>query len=251
MSRHMAISIESTTSLPGDVIPSDRLPPSKKGTLILGPGVRHVQPSEIIATNAGSLKTDTRKAAVWIEHDAGRYVPTVGDLVVAQVHHSATDLFYCSIAAYSSNATLGHLSFEGASRKTRPQLKSGDLVYARVSRAVKGEDVELECVSPSTGKSEGLGQLKGGMIFNVSTSFARRLMMAGSAGGVTILEALGEKLNFEIAVGRNGLVWIQAATTATTLVIGNLLLETESKAYSQIEQGKTVKRALKQLGLAG
>lgn len=240
-----------TSLLPGETIPTDLLPPSKKGTLTLGPGVRHVPPSEIIATNAGLLKTDTRKAAIWIEHDTGRYIPAVGELVVAQIHHSATDLFYCMIAAQSINATLAHLSFEGASRKTRPQLKPGDLVYARISRAVKGEDVELECVSPSTGKAEGLGQLKDGMTFAVSIPFARRLMMPGGAGGINLLESLGEKLNFEIAVGRNGVVWIHAETIPSTLTVGRLLQEAERNAWSPAEQIKAVKKISKDLGVAG
>ena len=93
------------------------------------------------------------------------------------MHHSSVDFYHCAISPYTSFATLPQLAFEGASKKTRPVLHPGSLVYARVALANKHMDPEIECVHPSTGKADGLGELKDGMIFNISLGMARKLMM--------------------------------------------------------------------------
>jgi exosome complex component RRP40 len=241
-----------TILLPGEEISPDQLPKSKKGTLTLGPGLRHLPPSTIQATTSGPLHIVHRKAALWLEHQNGRYQPAVGDLVIAQVHHSSTESFACSLTPHTPYALLGQLSFEGATKKTRPQLKSGDLVYARVSRASRWEDTELACVSASTGKAEGMGQLKGGMVFNVSPAFARRLMMGTdkqgrSKGGVVVLELLGEKVRFEVAVGRNARVWVDSGSVRETVGIGRLLTRADEEGWSVDEQKKQVNKVIKEL----
>lgn len=40
-------------------------------------------------------------------------------------------------------------------------------------------DPELECFDAETGKANGLGELKGGMVFSVSLGTARRLLGDG------------------------------------------------------------------------
>ncbi|KAK3114781.1 exosome non-catalytic core subunit rrp40 [Teratosphaeriaceae sp. CCFEE 6253] len=236
--------------LPGDSIPPALLPTPKKGQLTLGPSLYHTPPSTISATTAGTLATDPRKAALWLEHTAGRYLPTVNDLVIAQIHHSSTDAFHCSLTPHTPFALLGQLAFEGVSKKTRPQLKSGDVVYARVSKVAKWEDVEIECVNSQTGKGEGMGPLKGGMVFEVSPAFARRLMMGTdregrSKGGVVVLEEVGEKVKFEVAVGRNGRVWVDSGSVRETVGIGLLLQSADEEGWGAERQRKEVKRAMR------
>lgn len=179
-----------------------------------------------------------------------QYLPTLGDLVIATIHHSSVDLYYASISDYTPNATLPHLSFEGATKKTRPQLASGALVYARVTLANKHMDPELECVSSSTGKSEGLGPLTGGMLFSVSLAMARRLMLPRPAeqGNLVLLEELGGAgVPFEIAVGRNGKVWADSKAVKTTLAIGRALQETDEKVLDVDEQKKLAKKVAREV----
>ncbi|KAK5163376.1 exosome non-catalytic core subunit rrp40 [Saxophila tyrrhenica] len=241
-----------TTSvlLPGEQIPPSDLPPTKKGTLTLGPNLRHLPPSTILTTTSGSLHTDPKKAALWIDAPHGRYQPSVGDLVVAQIHHGSTDTYHCALTPHTAYALLGQLAFEGANKKTRPKLESGDLVYARVKTASKWEDVEIECFNSSTGKADGLGPLKGGMVFNISPAFARRLMMGTdkegrSKGGVVVLEEVGEKVKFEVAVGRNGRVWVDSGNVAATLVVGRLLMGCDEKGWSVEEQRREIETCLR------
>jgi exosome complex component RRP40 len=236
-----------TLLLPGEEIPPDQLPKSKKGTLTLGPGLRHIPPTTILTTTSGSLHIDNKKSALWLEHPHGRYQPSVGDLVVAQIHHSSTDTYHCVLTPHTPFALLGQLSFEGANKKTRPKLEASDLVYARVCRASKGEDVEVECCNSATGKAEGMGPLKGGMVFEVHPAFARRLMLGAGKGGVVLLEEVGEKVRFEVAVGRNGRVWVDSGSVKATVAIGRLLAEVDEQGLGVEEQKKLVRRVLREV----
>ncbi|KAM3421998.1 hypothetical protein BST61_g2375 [Cercospora zeina] len=237
----------STILLPGDTIPPELLPKSKKGTLTLGPHLRHLPPSTLLSTSAGTLQVDHRKSALWLEHSNGRYLPAVNDLVVAQIHHSSTDTYHCSLTPHTPYALLGQLSFEGANKKTRPQLKSGDLVYARVAKVNKWDDTEIECVNSNTGKGESMGPLTGGMVFDVSAGFARRLMLGAKKGGVVVLDVVGEKVKFEVAVGRNGRVWVDSGSVRETVAIGRLLVRADEEEWNEEKQRSEVKKALREV----
>ncbi|KAL1613167.1 exosome non-catalytic core subunit rrp40 [Paraconiothyrium brasiliense] len=240
------MAVDTMIVLPGDQVPRDALPTptGKKKQLTLGPGLRHIPPSTVASTIAGALVTDNKKVAAWIESNSGRYLPTAGDLVIATVQTSTAEAFNCTLTPHTPYATLPHLAFEGATKKTRPQLAPNSLVYARVSTATKDFAPELTCVDPSTGKSEGLGPLKGGMVFKISLSMARR-MLAGSKGGVVLLEALGEKVGFEIAVGRNGMVVVDGGNVKSTLAIGRAIQEVDEQALGEKAQKKLAERVLK------
>ena len=57
-----------------------------------------------------------------------------------------------------------------------------------------------------------MGELKGGMVFDISLGMARRLLTARQKedGGVVVLEEIAERVPFELAVGRNGRGWVNA-----------------------------------------
>lgn len=179
-----------------------------------------------------------------------QYTPAVGDLVIGKVDKGAQDLYYVNLADYTSNATLPHLAFEMATKKTRPQLAAGALVYARVSLANRHMDPELECVSATTGKADGLGPLTGGMLYDISLGMARRLLMRKSLeeGQVAVLEELGAAgLAFETAVGRNGKMWVNSESVKTILVVGRAVKETDEKALSVEQQKKFVRKLIKEM----
>ncbi|KAJ5693062.1 hypothetical protein N7462_002485 [Penicillium macrosclerotiorum] len=267
--------------LPGDEVPSDRLPSDKSNPLKLGPGLRLLsQPSSksatpshvLTATQAGLVTTDVKRNTVsLLSFSNRRYIPTVNDLVIAQIHHSSVDYFHCIVTPHTAHALLGQLSFEGATKKTRPMLKQGELVYARVLSVGlgAGAEVELTCVNPATGKSEpgGLGPLVGGMVFDVSTAMAARLIRASSSSadnddgidGLVVLSELGKKLEslggFEIAVGRNGKVWVDCSNAEdhavkATIAVGRCLQVTDENNLNITDQKKLVTRILREMKLA-
>jgi exosome complex component RRP40 len=168
-----------------------------------------------------------------------QYTPRVGELVIGTIQRSAADFFFVTLSDYTAPAQLPQLSFEGATKKTRPQLAAGALVYARVALANRHMDPEIECVSASTGKSEGLGPLTGGMLYNVSLGMARRIV---------VLEELGNAgLQFETATGRNGKFWVDSESVKTVIAVGRAVQETDEKNLDVEEQKKLVRKIIKEL----
>jgi exosome complex component RRP40 len=177
-------------------------------------------------------------------------MPAVGDLVVCTVQRSGPDYYHVSITDYTSNAILPQLAFEMASKKNRPQLSHGSLVYARVCLANRHMDPELECVSPTTGKAEGLGPLVGGMVYDISLGMARRLLLrkAIEEGKVVVLEELGSAgVAFETAVGRNGKLWVSSESVKAVLIVGRAVKETDENKLSIDQQKKLVRKLIKEM----
>ncbi|KAI9903554.1 hypothetical protein N3K66_000083 [Trichothecium roseum] len=237
--------------LPGDDIDASLIPSHPKKPLKLGPGLRHAPPNDILPTLAGQLVSDHQKNIIRVETASGRYVPRLGELVIGTVRNSAAEVYYVNLTEYTAPATLPQLSFEGATKKTRPQLASGALVYARVSLANKHMDAEIECVSSSTGKSDGLGPLTGGMLYDISLGMARRLMLPSKAKGeqaVVVLDELGSAgLQFETATGRNGKFWVDSDNTKTIIAVGRAIMETDEQRLGIEQQKKLVKRIIREM----
>jgi exosome complex component RRP40 len=237
--------------LPGDAINVNEVLTSQKRRV--GKGLKQDSASEKhVATVAGLFRADHKKKTAQIDTPNARYTPRAGDLVIAQVYRSGMDFFQLHINSHSQHAVLHQLAFEGATKKTRPQLKTNDLVYAKVVSAQKNMEVELSCVNPSTGKSEpdGLGPLNGGMVFEVSVGLAERLL---KKEGVVVLTELGERLQggFEVAVGKNGKVWVDCPDGGVKAVVavGRCLNETDQSNLTEKEQKKVVNKILSEMGL--
>ncbi|MCJ1370230.1 exosome non-catalytic core subunit rrp40 [Loxospora ochrophaea] len=237
-----------TVVLPGDRIEHNDLLGSP-GPLRVGPGLRQIPTAALVSTVAGSLCTDEKKNALWIDNSYGRYIPQLNDVVLATVHHSSTDFYHCALTSHTTFAQLPQLAFEGATKKTRPQLSPGSLVYARVSSASKHVDPEIVCCNLSTGKSEGMGELKGGMVFDISLGMARRLLMSKQkeSGGIAVLEEIAEKFPFEIAVGRNGRIWVNSGGVKEILIIGRAIQETDKERLDLSGQKKLLKKLLREI----
>ena len=186
----------------------------------------------------------------WSANSYSQYCPRVGELVIGTVQKSAADVYYVLLSDYTAPVLLPQLSFESATKKTRPILAPGALVYARISLANKHMDAEVECVSSSTGKADGLGPLTGGMLFSISLGMSRRLMMPKSAleGRVVVLDELAAVgLQFDTATGRNGKFWVDSENVKTVIAVGKAIQETDDKRLGVEEQKKLVRRIMKDL----
>lgn len=267
-----------TLVLPGDEIPPHALPTGtgKRKTLKLGPGLRHIPPSTVVTTVAGALVTDNKKNAASVETNSGRvshclpqncprspylhmqqplhyaskltplqYTPYPNDLVIATINNSTGESFNCLLSPHTPFAALPHLAFEGATKKTRPQLPPNSLIYTRIVSCPRDSAPELTCVDPATGKSEGLGLLKGGMVFPISLGMARRLLAPREE--LVLLEELGKKIGFEVTVGRNGVVHVDAGSVGKTLAVGRALQRVDVEAVGEAGQRKMVGEILKKI----
>jgi exosome complex component RRP40 len=88
------------------------------------------------------------------------------------------------------------------------------------------------------------------MLFTISLGMARRLMLPKPVeqGGVVILDELGGAgVSFEIAVGRNGKLWVDSKTVKTTLAIGKAIQETDAKSLKLEEQRKLARKLMKDI----
>lgn len=177
----------------------------------------------------------------------------VGDRVIGVIEDQKASADYFRVNIFGSHsALLNVLSFEGATKRNRPQLEPGSLIYCRI---VKGfgagrMDPEVSCKvgggnGTNSGKSsyneeddddggaarkdwmtnEGTyGPLTGGTSFRISLGLARELLLPNNA----VLAALDKSgIPFEIAVGVNGMVWVNSPEPEITIMILNAIKNSE------------------------
>ncbi|KAI9184066.1 exosome non-catalytic core subunit rrp40 [Blastocladiella emersonii ATCC 22665] len=186
----------------------------------LGPGLVQ-EKGWVVTTKAGMLDHDPETNAWIVESDQKRYVPVVGENVVGVITHKLGEAFRVDIGT-AHPAVLSYMAFEGASKRNRPNLDVGDLVYARVAVASKDMDPELECTNPRTHKADGFGHLAAGFLAKVPLAFARRLFEDPNCAP---LKALAKHFTFDMAIGLNGRVWVNAggSNPATTVHIAHAI----------------------------
>ncbi|KAK8655886.1 hypothetical protein V6N13_108451 [Hibiscus sabdariffa] len=213
-----------STVVPGDVVLD--LSSMTNQTIKLGGGLRQ-DCDAISAMKAGTLRF-LKPNKYWIESSQKRYVPCVEDTVLGIVVDSKADNFLIDIKG-PTLAFLPVLAFEGGTRRNIPKFELGTLLYLRVVKANFGMNPELSCTDAS-GKAAEFGPLKDGYMFETSTGLSRKLLGSPTC---PVLEALGKKLSFEIAVGLNGRVWVNAASPDTIVVAANAIMNSESLSTAQ------------------
>lgn len=158
----------------------------------IGPGLIR-QGEKIVAIQAGKLNYRP-PASYWIDSSRKKYLPRVGDQVVGVIEEKGGEFYMVNIFS-GTHTILNRLSFEGATKRNRPELKRGDVIYARVIAAGKDCDTELSCIASSSGArkewSSGetvYGQLPQGLIVRLpSLAMARHLLRPDCA----VVNALG------------------------------------------------------------
>lgn len=215
------------------VIPGDKLPISKEQLnskpLVIGPALfldKTDNNNEISIGNAGVFthKEKRNKQLISIETSLKNYTPAVGDYVIGTVTNAFGDYFRVNLNEFKSNAMLSYLSFENATKKNRPNLKSGALVYARVKDYNMYMDLEIECFNSDTGKAEGFGELLGGHLIldGIDLAYTRYLIFNGNNNVLTILS---RRVRFEIAIGVNGKIWLKCDDVKQTLAASEFILK--------------------------
>uniref|UniRef100_A0A0K0DA50 Ribosomal RNA-processing protein 40 n=1 Tax=Angiostrongylus cantonensis TaxID=6313 RepID=A0A0K0DA50_ANGCA len=194
----------------------------------------------LIVRQPGAFRHDDDKC--WINVHSKRYVAEKGDRVIGIVVGSVGDFYKLDIGTaehatvffllfdFSLNSFvilisfilrsvqfhISFLAFEGATKRNRPDLKIGDIVYAQVSDEFSHTDVELTCID-ALFRARGLGALSGGFLFKVSCNLARRLLSTQSQ----LLNLLGKHFKFEIAIGLNGRIWLKGPVHGDVSVLGS------------------------------
>lgn len=214
------------------VIPGDSLPLNEEVSTAIGPGIyKNPKTQEIIPSSAGELINKINKRhtnqLLYIESRSKRYTPKLNDFVVGVITGTAGEAYKVSLQDFSNTVLLSMMGFPNASKKNRPNLKIGQVVYARVSQDIPEIDVEIECIDPTTGKEGGFGLLdESGYVFLINLNFANELLFNAES---PVLQKLADKCKFEIAVGLNGKIWLKCGDG---LVVGN---QQESEDNDQMD----------------
>jgi exosome complex component RRP40 len=211
------------------------------GIIRIGGGVAQAGDS-LVALRAGPAR-NSPGSKLWIEGRQKRYIPAAGDTVVGVVTDRGGESYEVDVGG-PLPASLPALAFENATRRNRPMLKEGDLVYCRVESADRDLQPLLSCVN-AAGKAAGFGPLKGGMSLKCSTALARSLLATPPHPALT---TLGAQMKFELAVGANGRVWVSAATAAETVAAAVALQAAEGRAPKEAEAAARI--LLKRLALS-
>mmetsp|Transcript_26878 Transcript_26878/g.58657 ORF Transcript_26878/g.58657 Transcript_26878/m.58657 type:complete len:232 (+) Transcript_26878:140-835(+) len=209
---------------PGDQVL--KIPDS--GQLRLGPGLT-TQSGYVTCQKSGILRQG-KGGQTWIEGKQKRYIPAEGDLVVGSILDRMGENFVVDIGA-PFNALLPQLSFEGATRRNRPNLHSGDIVHARVVSASRDMEPVLSCMDAS-GRAAGFGHLKEGISLTVGTATARKLL--GAPMPLVLEELSKTAVPFELAVGMNGRVWVCALNIGHNIAIANAISKSETFTDPQL-----------------
>ncbi len=72
-------------------------------------------------------------------------------------------------------------AFENATKRNKPNVDIGDLLYCRILTGNKDMEPELVCIDGS-GKANGLGVLKEGFMFKINLELGRRQVLIKSKG---------------------------------------------------------------------
>uniref|UniRef100_A0A8C5TFB4 Exosome complex component RRP40 n=1 Tax=Malurus cyaneus samueli TaxID=2593467 RepID=A0A8C5TFB4_9PASS len=185
----------------------------------------------LLVTKCGLLRhRPAGGGAFWVDSQQKRYVPVKGDHVIGIVTAKAGDVFRLDVGG-SEPASLSYLAFEGATKRNRPNVQVGDLIYGQFLVANKDMEPEMVCID-SSGKSSGMGIIgQDGFLFKVSLGLIRKLL----APKCEIIQELSQLYPFELVLGMNGRIWVKAKTVQQTLIIVNIL---EACEYMSAEQRK-------------
>lgn len=216
-----------TLVMPGEVVEEAQELAKQNNKVVLGPGLQR-SGERVFACKAGILRRK-EPHTFWVDSFQKRYVAARGETVIGTVIGKGMDGFRVDIGT-SEPAALSFLSFEGATKKNKPDVNMGDLVFARLIQANPDLEPELVCVD-SSGKKEKLGVLSDGFVFNTSLNLVRRIL----SRNCPLLKRLKKEFTFELAAGMNGRIWIKGRNPKETIGLANSILASEFMPYEEID----------------
>lgn len=230
-----------TIVLPGDDV-TEKIKQTTKKAPKLGIGLRYHN-EKVLATCAGRL--EQRSNTYFIKQNIQRYRPNLEDRVIAIVEARVAsdgaggDIYRVNIGG-PHPALLSNLSFEGATKRNKPNLSTGMLLYARVKATPPSMDPTLSCqLGPHDAgvprkdwmTNEGTyGELKGGTCQKIPLGLARELLDPRNL----VLDELSKSLAFEVCVGVNGWLWVHSTRAEYTILIQNAILNSQVLTEGQV-----------------
>ncbi|XP_036611504.1 exosome complex component RRP40-like [Trichosurus vulpecula] len=205
-----------------------------RACVVCGPGLRRCG-DRLLVTKCGRLRHKEPGGGgggvYWVDSQQKRYVPVKGDHVIGIVTAKSGDLFKVDVGG-SEPASLSYLAFEGATKRNRPNVQVGDLIYGQFVVANKDMEPEMVCID-SSGRANGMGVIgQDGLLFKVTLGLIRKLL----APECEIIQETGKLYPLEIVFGMNGRIWVKARTIQQTLILANVLEACEHMTTEQRKQ---------------
>ena len=213
-----------------------------------GDDILHLEPGAALTIGRGARQDNTRIVAVrsgqYEQHDSKHfviadeksYIPRNEDLVIATVTRVAGFAGYQLDAGCGTYIKLDALAFDGASKRSRPELRVGATVYCRVVQSRCEIELEASCCAVTGPRKDWMsgeslfGELKGGYVHTVRPLFARYLLSS------PLLDSLGARIPFECCIGVNGRVWVRAGSVKNTARIARCLTFLQRAIYPEGEK---------------
>ncbi|XP_007890128.2 exosome complex component RRP40 [Callorhinchus milii] len=213
----------------GVVLAGDVLLCEQRELVTCGPGLRR-EGDSVLVCKCGELR-HKEPNIYWVDSQQKRYVPAKGEYVIGIVTTKSVDVFKVDVGG-SEQASLSYLAFEGATKRNRPNVQVGDLIFAQFVVANKDMEPELVCID-SCGRSNGMGVIgPDGLLFKVLLGNARKLL----SPNCDVIKDLGKLYPFEIVIGMNGRIWVKAKTIQHTLLVANVLESCKNMTNEQRKQ---------------
>jgi exosome complex component RRP40 len=221
--------------LPGDTIALSSLPSPLDSTssITLGPGLHYDKDTSAFTSHSCGHIREPSSLTYYVDgHRPAASSLSSGDLVLGIVVRRQLESLLVDIG-YNELASLSLYDFEGSTKRTKPNVDRGDVIYGQLK--IDGEcQPQITCVNED-GKADGMGVLhENGYVFDIPIEMANNLIDHDN-----LLKELGNDIPFEIAIGANGRVWVKAATTRTMIALRKVLLE-RAKNKMNVEQLKTL-----------
>jgi exosome complex component RRP40 len=242
------VNFHSINVSPGDDV-TEIVTQSRKG-IKLGKGLEYSN-ERIIANTAGKLKYRA-PTSYWVESMSMHFVPRVGDHVVGMIEDKGGEFYRVNIFGGTS-AILNRLSFEGATKRNKPELQRGEVIYAKVVTAHKDFDIELTCISSTGTKKEWssgesiYGGLANGLFVRVSLYLAKQMLLPDCV----LLNALGKHYAFEVAVGMNGGIWLRTNRPLEAIIIRNAILNVDRLVLNDFQVDALVEKLVEMGNASG
>ena len=153
-----------------------------------------------------------------------KYIPSQEDRIVGRILRKTADSYEVDIRA-DRKALLGILSFQGANKKSKPNLMEGDLVFARVQTVPQFLLYKLNCTSQSNIKAwnsgESLfGNLNAGIEVRIPIFFSHFLNK-----DELFFEIIRKYVSIEVAIGINGVLWFKTGSIKNQLILSNFFTQ--------------------------
>lgn len=132
----------------GFVFPGDPIPDVVE---CIGEGLSRRGESPV-STVAGILRVRSAGEA-WVDIPSKRYRPKSEDSIIAVVEDKGGDNYLMN-AFGTCPVLMNRLAFDGATKRNKPELNRGDVLYCRVVVSNADSDIVVTCTAPSGPKKD-------------------------------------------------------------------------------------------------